>query len=158
MDQTTIAPDKALEQLIAVLREGFEGPQQRWSYFTDGGPEAGWFGMLDRLSADEASKPSGPNGTTIAAHVHHMVFSLSASTDFIMDRWEGRDWSESWRVSTVDEAQWRELREQLRAGYEALVDAFRQRALVDERSFGGALAAIAHVAYHLGAVRQKLGG
>src|SRR5690606_38835499 len=45
MDQTTVAPDKALEQLIAVLREGFEGPQQRWSYFTDGGPEAGWFGM-----------------------------------------------------------------------------------------------------------------
>jgi len=158
MQNTTVAPDKALEQLIAVLREGFEGPQQPWSYFTDHGPKAGWFALLDGLSAEEASKPSGPNGTTIAAHVHPMVFSLSASVDFIMDRWEGRDWSESWRVSTVDEAQWRELRDQLRAGYEALLDAFRQRARVDERSFGGALAAVAHVAYHLGAVGQKLAG
>lgn len=156
MEQTTVTPEKALEQLIAVLREGFEGPQTSWSYFTDDGPEAGWFGMLDRLSAEEASRPSGPNGTSIAAHVHHMVFSLSASTDFIMDRWQPRDWSESWKVSTVDEEQWRELRDRLRAGYEALLDAFRQRALVDERSFGGALSAVAHAAYHLGAVKQKL--
>lgn len=158
MSSTAVAPEKVLEQLLGVLQEGFEGPQQRWSYFTDRGPAAGWFAMLDGLSAEEASKPSGPNGTTIAAHVHHMVFSLSASVDFILDRWEGRDWSESWRVSTVDEAQWRELREQLRAGYEALVAAFRERALADERSFGGALAAVAHAAYHLGAVRQKLAG
>ncbi|HEX7118414.1 MAG TPA: DinB family protein [Longimicrobiales bacterium] len=156
MDGMTIAPAAALEQLLAVLREGFEGPAEAWSYFTDSGGEAALFGTLDRLSAEQASQPSGPGGTTIAGQVHHLVFSLSASTDWILDRWEPRDWGESWRVTTVDEAAWAELRDALRRGYEALTDAVQARAMADEKAFGGAVGAIAHIAYHLGAIRQKL--
>ncbi len=156
MSDATIAPATATEQLLAVLREGFEGSRGGWSYFTDSGPEAALFGTLERLSAEEVSRPSGPGGTTIAGQVHHLVFSLSASTDWILGRWESRDWAESWRVSAVDEAAWTKLRDELRQGYSALADAVRERAAADEKTFGGTVGAIAHVAYHLGAIRQKL--
>ena len=73
--------DAILGQLLAVLREGFEGPQERWSYFTNAGPEAGLFGTLAKLDAAVASRASG--GTTIAGHVHHLVFSLKASAEWI---------------------------------------------------------------------------
>lgn len=155
-DTTSVTPSVATHQLLAVLSEAFEGSQEQWSYFADSGPEAGLLGTIERLSAAEASRTSGPGDTTIAAHAHHVAFGLSASTDWILGRWQPRDWTESWRVSTVDADAWAELCGDLRLGYEALADAIRTRAAVDEKTFGGAVGAIAHVAYHLGAIRQKL--
>ena len=35
-----------VEHLIDVLREAFEGPKEKWSYFTDNSPEAGLIGSL----------------------------------------------------------------------------------------------------------------
>jgi len=75
---TSIGMDVVIKQLRAVLREAFEGPPERWSYFTDNAPDAGWFGTLDGISAEHASHPVA--GTTIAAHVHHAAFALDAST------------------------------------------------------------------------------
>jgi len=37
--------NEAVEQTLAVIREGFEGPPEKWSYFTDHGPEGGRFGL-----------------------------------------------------------------------------------------------------------------
>ncbi len=45
-----------IRQQLAVLREGFEGPAQRWSYFTDHGPEGGLFGTLAAISSEDASR------------------------------------------------------------------------------------------------------
>jgi hypothetical protein len=47
----TVSIEAAIEQLLAVLAEGFEGPQQKWSYFTDQGAESGLFGTLVALNA-----------------------------------------------------------------------------------------------------------
>ena len=142
------------EQLLGVLREAFEGPAQ-WSYFADPGPEGGLFGTLARLSAIEASRPIGK--TSIAAHVHHVVFSLESSSAWMHGDRSSRDWSESWRISAVDDAAWSRLRDQLRAGYENLLQAFEEQAASSVEALGGTLGAIAHVAYHLGAIRQKIG-
>lgn len=151
-----VSVETAIGQMIAVLREAFEGPAERWSYFTDNRPDAGVFGTLAPLSAAEASRPV--NGTTIAAHVHHVTFGLAVASARIRGDRTRRDWRESWRVSTVDDGTWERLREDLRRGYEDLREAIASRGASDEQTIGAALAAIAHAAYHLGAIRQKVAG
>jgi hypothetical protein len=140
-------------QLLAVLREGFEGSKQQWSYFTDGPAETALLGTLSKLTAAQASQPIG--GTSIAAHAHHVRFGLGASEAWIKGDKTSRDWQESWRVKTVDEAAWARLQQDLRSGHEALSRAIQAHATASLESAGGAIGAIAHVAYHLGAIRQK---
>jgi len=40
----------------------------------------------------------------------------------------------------------------------SLAGAIESHAVATEEGFGGAVGAIAHAAYHLGSIRQKLGG
>jgi hypothetical protein len=150
----TVTLDVAVGQLLAVLREAFEGSDQGWTYFTDSGRESAIFGSLEGLSAAEASHPWG--GTSVAAHAHHILFSLEASAAWTSGDRSPRNWPESWRVSTVDDAEWRQMQEQIRARYQTLRQAFESSAAVDEEAFGAAVGAVAHMAYHLGAIRQKL--
>lgn len=149
-----ISTELVIGQLLAVLREGFEGPPERWSYFTDQGPEAGLFGSLGKLDAAAASRSTG--GSTIAAHVHHLVFSLDASSSWIRGERIRRNWKESWAVSEVDEEEWRRLTERLRAGYQELRQTMETHSVDSLEAFGGAVGAVAHAAYHLGAIRQKV--
>ena len=151
---TTVSADVAIEQLLAVLAEAFEGPKQNWSYFTDQGAEAGLFGTLIGMNAAAASRVWG--GTTIAAHAHHVRFGLAASAAWISGDRSSRDWSESWSVSTLDDATWKRLKEQVRSAYEDLRKAIASHASESAESFGGAVAAVAHAGYHLGAIRQKV--
>jgi hypothetical protein len=148
-----IAAESAGSQLVAVLREAFEGPADAgWSYFADS--DGGLFATLEPLSAAEASRPVG--GATIAAHAHHVSFALEASAAWIGGDRTPRDWAESWTVTSLTEASWRELREELRARYASLRDAVERHAAASGEAMGGALGALAHVAYHLGEIRQKL--
>lgn len=141
-------------QLLSVLREAVEGPAGEFSYFIDNQPDAGLLRALCRLSAAEASRPLA--GTTIAAHVHHVAFGMAVSAAAVEGDDAPRDWKESWRVTAVDDAAWGRLVEQLRREYAALRAAVESRALSSDNAFGEAVGAIAHVAYHLGAIRQKM--
>ena len=149
-----ISTAEAIDQLLAVLREGFEGPAQRWSYFTDHGPEAGLLGTLDRLTAGEASVRYG--GTSIAAHAHHVGFGLEASAAWIAGDREPRHWEESWTLQTVDDETWRDLRARLREGHQTVRTAILAFASAGTETMGVAIATVAHVAFHLGAIRQKV--
>ncbi len=149
-----ISVDTAIEQLLAVLREAFEGPSPNWGYFTDRGAEGGLFGTLARLSAAEASRPLG--GSSIAAHVHHVIFGLGVSSASVQGDHAPRDWRESWRVSAVNETDWLRMKEELRRKYEELRQAIVSHASASAECMGEAIGALAHVAYHLGAVRQKV--
>ena len=151
----SVTTGTVLRQIQAVLREGFEGPKERWSYFTDNNPDAGLLGTVGGLRAAEASRQIG--GGSIAAHVHHVVFALEASSGWIRGERKHHNWAESWSVSTVDDAAWARLLERLRAGYDDLRAAIEGYALTSEESIGGAVAALAHLGYHLGAIQQKLG-
>src|SRR5712691_2706112 len=97
---TVVSIEATLEQLLAVLREAFEGPQLNWSYFTDQGAESGLFGTLTSISASAASRVWA--GSTIAAHAHHTAFALDASAAWISGDRSPRDWNESWSVMVVD--------------------------------------------------------
>jgi hypothetical protein len=141
------------EQLLAVLRETLEGPAESWSYFIDARPDAALFGALAGLSAADASQPWA--GTTIAAHAHHVAFGMADATRWIEGDHTLQDWAESWRVSSVSEPEWARLQARLRDEYARLRDAIASRGTSSEPALAGALGAIAHLVYHLGAIQQK---
>jgi hypothetical protein len=143
-----------VEKLSSVLREAVEGPSGDWAYFIDKQPDAGLFGALAGVSAADASRPVG--GSTIAAHVHHVAFGMDVTAAAVHGDRDPRDWTLSWRVTTVDESGWDDLRARLRRAYDGLRRAFEAHALLDDVSFGEAVGGIAHIAYHLGALRQKV--
>ncbi len=149
-----VSLDVVIAQVLAVLREGCEGPPEKWSYFTDNAPDAGLFGTLGRCDAPLASRSIG--GTSIAAHVHHTAFAMEASAAWIRGERKPLDWKSSWSVKTVDAAAWAGLNAHLRAAYHALRAAIETGGRASEESMGGAVGAAAHAAYHLGAIRQKL--
>lgn len=149
-----LASSVLVERLSSVLREAVEGPSGPWTYFIDKQPDAGLFGALASVSGAEASRPVG--GSTIAAHVHHVAFGMDVTAAAVHGDRDPRDWTLSWRVSAVDEGAWNDLRDGLRRAYDGLRRAFEEHATLDDVSFGEAVGGIAHIAYHLGAIRQKV--
>ena len=139
-----------------MLREAFEGPPGPWSYFTDTSPGTGVFGTIQGLSAARASQMGGPGHTTIAGHLHHLCVSAALSTRALRGEPASRDRTQSWTVSKVDDAAWSALRARLREEYTSLMVAVETHAQWDEEALGVAMGAIAHTAYHLGAIRQRL--
>ena len=142
--------------LVRLLREAFAGSPGPWMYFTEGGPGSGLLGTIDRLSAGEASRMSGPGGSTIAGHVHHVCSSLTLSVRELRGETTSHDRSQSWTVSVVDEAEWTALRARLRREYETATTALQTLTAWNEEALTTAFGAIAHTAYHLGAIRQRL--
>jgi hypothetical protein len=143
----------AVRQLLTVLREAGEGPSGPSTYFIDKKPDAGLLGALGAISADEASRIWGD--TSIAAHAHHIAFAMADSAAIIEGNRTPPDWKESWRVTSVDEAGWKDLVARVGREYERLRRAVESRASSSAELFAEAVGATAHVAYHLGAIRQK---
>jgi hypothetical protein len=141
--------DIAVAQLVGALREGFDGPNEDFGYFLDS--DAGLRTTLAKLSANEASRAVG--GNSVAAHAHHILFSLNAFAKVIAGDRSPNDWNESWTVKSVDDGAWTRLQQDLGSGYEKLRGAIETSA--PER-FGTAVGAVTHLAYHVGAIRQKI--
>jgi hypothetical protein len=146
----------AIRQLLSVLREAAEGPLGSWTYFIDKRPDAGLLGALATVSAEQASRVRGD--TSIAAHAHHIAFAMAASAAAIEGDQTPVDWKESWRVTSVDETACKELVARVGREYRRLREAVEARGASSGEAFGEAVGAIAHVAYHLGAIRQKIVG
>jgi hypothetical protein len=140
--------------LGTLLGELVDGSSKDGGYMLNPG-DAGLLRSLEKLSAAEASART-PTGSSIAAHVDHLRYGLS-----LMNRWSqgenpfgSADWSASWRKTTVSDAEWQQLRADVRA------EATRWRGVVstprdvDEIELNGVIGSIAHLAYHLGAIRQ----
>jgi DinB superfamily len=140
------------KQILEVLAEGIEGPQGARTYYLD--TDAGLTNTLARLSAADASRPVG--GNSIAAHVGHIVFSFDAFGASISGDRSPRDWNESWRIGAVDETAWQKLRAEVESGYARLRNTIETHADANEDALASAAAAAAHLAYHIGAIRQKV--
>jgi hypothetical protein len=118
--------------------------------------DAGLFRSLDRISAAAASR-SVNGGATIAAHARHVRYGLS-----LMNRWarEGGDpfsdakWDEAWKLSAVDQTGWDEIRDGLREEGGRWLDVLSSPRDVADVELTGMAASVAHLAYHLGAIRQ----
>jgi hypothetical protein len=151
MNTTSISA--AMARLFAELVDG-AGPAAGPFVLNTG--DAGLLRSLETLSADAASQ-SVNDGATIAAHAQHLRFGLS-----LMNRWatEGGNpfadakWDEAWKTSRVDADAWQEIRTGLGDEAQRWLHALRSPRDVDETELGGLIGSIAHLAYHLGAIRQ----
>lgn len=153
---TGTPPVVMVSLLTRMLVEAFEGPPGPWTYFTDASPGTGLFATINGLSAVQASERGGPGRSTIAGHIHHVSASLVLSARELRGEQTSRDRGRSWTVTTVDDAGWTDLRAQLRREYDSLFVAVETHSVWDEDALGVAIGAIAHAAYHLGAIRQRL--
>jgi hypothetical protein len=140
---------------LTILTEALEGPQQRdWSIFIDQG--TGLLQTLASLSAAQASQPSKPGQTTIVAHSEHTRVHLAGMNAFLRGEDPKVDWAASWRITELDEAGWRKLQDDLSHEYQTFRRFFEQHDDWDARAVSGAIGLLAHVCYHLGAIRQMV--
>jgi len=151
-----VIASEVFESTLTLLRETFEGAQGASTYYVDNAPGSGFFGTIERVDAASASRPISKSGATIAGHVHHAGFHLDMTTGWIRGDRAERNWAESWTVNSVDEAQWRRLRDALRSQYDELLRAIESEPAAIGEALPTTMGAIAHAAYHLGAVRLAL--
>jgi hypothetical protein len=143
------------DSLTALLSELVDGANPDGAYVLNAG-DVGLLRSLDKLSAADASRSTN-GGATIAAHAEHVRYGLS-----LMNRWarEGGNpfadaaWEAAWQTTEVNEADWSKIRAGLRdeaTGWQRSVGALRPVNVVE---LNGVIGSIAHLAYHLGAMRQ----
>jgi len=156
MTTSAPAPVSIVPASLVLLRETFEGPSGPSTYYIDNDPSAGFLATLGGLPAADASRPLGKGGATIAGHAHHAAFHLEVTAAWLRGDRAPRDWSRSWSVASVDEPAWAALREALRGRFEELARAIEAAPPAGEEAAAMMIAAVAHAAYHLGAIRQRL--
>jgi hypothetical protein len=148
-------PDLLRRALATVLGEILDGAA----------PDAGWLlnrrdpGLLrslDTLTAEQASAVPPGGSSSIAAHADHLRYGLS-----LLNRWArgespfaDADWTASWRRLEVSTDEWDRLRDQLREEAGRWQEGFPTLLQRGEEELTGAIAGAAHLAYHLGAIRQ----
>jgi hypothetical protein len=153
MPTNTSDSSRSLAHLFGELIDGATGEGDA---FVLNSGDQGLLRSLDRLSADDASR-SVHDGATIAAHAKHLRYGLS-----LMNRWaaEGGNpfadatWDLAWKTSVVDESAWSEIRNGLREEARRWLTWLGTPRTVRSVEFTGIVASIAHLAYHLGAIRQ----
>jgi hypothetical protein len=140
--------------LSTLLGELVDGPPGPAAYMLNPG-DLGLLRSLDALTARDASAAVA-GGASVAAHVDHLRYGLS-----LMNRWsagenpfDGADWSASWRRTSVSDADWQELRSALRTEAHRWLETLRAPRDVSAVELNGMVGSIAHLAYHLGAIRQ----
>jgi hypothetical protein len=69
------------------------------------------------------------------------------------------NWREIWEtVGSVDDEQWEQIKTRLRASHDKVLSIMNSvEAWDSDHEIGGALAILAHTAYHLGGIRVTLG-
>jgi hypothetical protein len=148
----SISLHTSLSRLFAELVDGTSG---KGGFMLNSG-DVGLLRSLDALSAVEASQ-SANDGATIAAHAEHLRYGLS-----LMNRWarEGGNpfadatWDAAWKISKVDEVEWTGIRSGLRGEAQYWREVLGTPREASDLELAGMISSIAHLAYHLGAIRQ----
>jgi hypothetical protein len=142
-----------LAQLFGELVDG--APDGGAAFILNSG-DAGLLRSLDKLSSADASR-SANEGATIAAHARHLEYGLS-----LMNRWarEGGNpfaaatWDAAWKTKSVDDREWQSIRAALGQQVRTWHQTLRTPREGSPPELAGLIASIAHLAYHLGAIRQ----
>lgn len=142
-----------VETVKGLLTELAVGPPGKSAYVLNPG-DRGLLESLRALSAAQASaRPQGRS--SIASHAHHLHYGFT-----LMNRWARGDdpfkdanWSESWRQQQVDDAEWAKLLTALGDEIKNWREAIGSRDW-DPVVLSGTIGSVAHLAYHLGAIRQ----
>jgi hypothetical protein len=146
------------EALVGLLRELVDGPPGDVAFIVNPG-DRGILGSLAQLTASDASaRPGGRS--SVAAHVQHLRYGFE-----LLNRWARGEnpfadatWARSWDVQQVTDDEWRDLRAALDREARAWMSAVSERQDWDSTMVSGAMSSAAHLAYHLGAIRQLAAG
>lgn len=140
--------------LTAVMSELVNGTAPGGGVLLNGG-DRGLLHALDKLDAADASEIAN-GGSSIAAHVQHVTFYTN-----IMNRvaagenpWEGADWTASWKKPAVTAEEWENIKREFADEHSKWLLVNGEPREVSASEFTYLVASIAHVAYHLGAIRQ----
>jgi hypothetical protein len=118
--------------------------------------DVGLLRSLDKLSEDDASR-SSLGGATIAAHALHLTYGLALMNQWARDGsnpFADAKWDEAWKTARVDAREWSEIRRALGDETKEWLEHLETPREVDVMGLNGMVASIAHLAYHLGAIRQ----
>jgi hypothetical protein len=74
---------KLNEVIIEFLDEAYKSPKFEHTWFINNDPNSGLFGTIKNLDNVEASTPIIINGTTIAAHVDHLRWTLQKTNSYL---------------------------------------------------------------------------
>lgn len=154
MDATSV-----IQSIATLFSEAYAGPANPSStWFIDNEPNSGILGLIAGVSASEASWSTNRNqpGTTIAAHVEHLRWSLANANGALQGKPYQGNWSESWNTLDADDEKWRRLRSDLRKEFELLLENIRKQNDLTGDYLTGVMALIPHAAYHLGTIRQQI--
>lgn len=158
-------PQNWLEGILDILQEAVEGgtPGQGTAFLdgtkADGTGNHGLLATLDKLSAAQASRDVG--GTSIAGQARHTAFHMEVIVRWERDGDKGPfDWKGSFLPAEVSDQEWAALRHRVRLAYDelCLFSRTQKDKAADGDATGGLTGGVAHVAYHLGAIRQMLKG
>lgn len=146
------------EALVGLLRELVDGPPGDTAFILNPG-DRGILRSLAQIPATDASaRPGGRS--SVAAHVQHLRYGFE-----LLNRWARGDepfadakWAASWRMQEVTDHQWRELIASLEREARAWMSALASRQDWDSTMMSGAMSSVAHLGYHLGAIRQLVPG
>ena len=152
-----------IEGILDILKEAVEGgtPGQGTAFLdgtaADGSGNHGLIATLEGLGAAQASQDV--HGTSIAGQARHTAFHMEVIVRWERDRDRGPfDWKGSFHPAHVGEQEWAGLQARVSRAYQELL-AFAGTQLdqpVTGDATGGLAGGVAHVAYHLGAIRQML--
>lgn len=151
----TISVDAFRNSLLFILDETFDNVH---GAYLD--PGDNFFTTLDSVTAEQASVPVVGDGNSIASQVNHVIFYFDVAFQYMRGENPGKqDWGKAWELVTVNQEQWGNLKQELRDRQQTLLRLISETpdaAFDHEDMVGGAMAAIAHNAFHLGQIRHAL--
>jgi hypothetical protein len=146
---------QVVSALVTILNELIDGAAPNAGWLLNA-TDAGLLRSLDKLSAEQASAIPPNGGASIAAHVDHVRYGLQ-----LLNRWSqgeepftDADWALSWSRTTVSGEEWIARREALRREAYAWREALKRPRDMSDFELTGVFGSVAHLAYHLGAMRQ----
>jgi hypothetical protein len=144
------------DSLDVLFRELIDGPATDAAWILNPG-DVGLLRSLDKLTASAASTVPPTGGASIAAHVDHVRYGLSLLNRWTRGEknpWASADWSASWKRTAVTDREWADLRRSLESEAHAWRDGLRVPRKYSAFELNGVISSVAHLAYHLGAIRQ----
>jgi hypothetical protein len=118
--------------------------------------DGGLLRSLDQVSAEEASKVPLGGTSSVAAHVDHLRYGLSLlnQSSAGANPFAEADWGQAWKTVHISDGEWVQLRKALAEECRQWQRNFEKIVGVGTLELTGVLASAAHLAYHLGAIRQ----
>jgi hypothetical protein len=154
-DTATITVETFRNALLSILDETFDNVH---GAYLDPGDSL--FTTLEGVTAELASMPVIEQENSIASQVNHVIFYFDVAFQYMRGENPGRqNWGKAWKLVSVTDEEWADLTQQLRERQQTLVQMINDTpdaAFGHEDMVGGAMAAIAHTAFHLGQIRHAL--